>query len=107
MKYGDVPRIAWLASDANPDLVTRSQYRELAARPFEPAEASTGAARPEPDPPTLPLETALMVRRLGGRNCPESAPATCGCSGLVYCRRLGRDASIRDCAACERIKAMN
>lgn len=57
-------------------------------------------ADPPAAPPPVPLSDVLLVRKMGGRNCEHGSPPACGCSGLVACALLGRDASIRDCIEC-------
>ena len=113
MKYGDVPRIAWLASDANPDPVTRAQYRELAARPFEPPDAS---ATPAPYPSAVAQVVGVTKaavrfaasgcatvdrveydrRRAVCRTCPHLDPAA------DRCRKCGCALALKPWAASER-----
>lgn len=87
-------RREWLASDDNPDPVSRAAYRALAEGSPPPAAV---------EPPRPPLAESLRAARLGFRNCRHADPAACSCESLVHCRFLGRNAVLMDCIGCPEI----
>lgn len=99
MTYGDLPRIAWLASEANPDRRSREAYARLADRPYMPPEPSASPAELDAgDRPTAAESIALLK---SARECPHRAVPACSCA-FARCLKDERDKSAARCIECVR-----
>lgn len=64
--------------------------------------ASDGTATMPPPPeerPTASLGFGALLAAI--RSCPDAGPASCGCSPMRRCARLGRDVALRECLSCD------
>ncbi|WP_206107953.1 hypothetical protein, partial [Paludisphaera rhizosphaerae] len=92
----DIPRVAWLASEDNPDPVTRAQYRELADLPFDTTIPTPGEEATQEVPEELAREAELLDQ---ARQCRYFGPDSCSCR-YGRCSRLGQSVTPKICTAC-------